>query len=277
MTEDGTARSGLSSQSISVGQQIYATGQTNLACPDTSNSTASLTLDATSGEVRLQPTTVWGTLNSGAAGSATLALQQIGRYAPGNFTFAGTGTSSSSDANPASYLINTGAVDESATPLNALLRADGFVTPFGSAPPDFTAASVATGASEPATLIVEWKGGTTAPFTSYGSSGLVVNLGNSSIDTAIIRTGPQALQLTSLPSSPTIVPGCPAGSCATGSEFAIGSAAKGISEFNGASGFLNDLTGTLNGSTAVFKLVAIGSYDSSSNTFYGQRIDVALE
>ena len=277
VTEDGTARSGLSSQSISVGQQIYATGQTNLACPNTSNSTASLTLDATSGEVRLQPTTLWGTLNSGAAGSATLALQQIGLYAPGNFTFSGTGISSANDANPASYLVNTGTVDESATPQNTLLRADGIVTPFGSAPPDFTAASVATGASEPATLIVEWKGGTTAPFSAYGNSGLVVNLGNSSIDTAIIRTGPQAVQLTSLPSSPSIVPGCQSGSCATSGEFAIGNATKGISEFNGASGFLNDLTSTLNGSTAVFKLVAIGSYDSSSNTFYSQRIDVALE
>lgn len=277
VTRDGTAVSGLSIQSISVGQRIYATGQANLTCPGTLSSTASLTLDATSGEVRLQPTTLWGTLVSGTTGSATLDLLQLGPYGPGQFTFAGTGITSGSDANPASYVVDTGTTDESATASGTLLKAGGIVSPFGSAPPDFTASAVTPGTSTPSTLIVEWTGGTTSPFTTYGISGLVVNLGNSSIGTAILRTGPQTTQLSSLPSSPTILPGCLSGTCTGNAEFAIGNAAKGISEFSSASAFISGLTSTLNGTNAVFKLVAIGSYDSSSNTFYTQRIDVALE
>jgi len=277
VTRDGTAASGLSAQSISVGQRIYATGQANITCAGKTGSTASLTLNATSGEVRLQPTTAWGTLVSGTTGSATVSLLQLGPYAASDFTFTGTGITSASDANPASYVIDTGTTDESGTASGTLLRADGIVTPFGSAPPDFTATSVTPGTSTPSSLIVEWSGGTASPFTTYGSSGLVVNLGNSGIKTAILRTGPQTTQLSSLPSSPTVLPGCQSGTCTGNAVYAIGNAANGISEFNGATAFLSDLSNTLNGSNKVFKLVAIGSYDSASNTFYTQRIDVALE
>lgn len=281
VTEDGTVASGLSSQSISVGQQVHVTGGGNVNCPDATNSTAALTLNATSGEVRLQPTTLWGTLGSGTTGSATLALQQLGVYAPGDFNFSGTGTVGANDANPASYVVDTGTVDESGTASGTLIQAQGLVTPFGSAPPDFTASSVmaTSPTSEPATLIVQWgtgSTGTTAPFSSYGTSGLVVNLGNSSIATAIIRTGPQVTQLSSLSASPTILPQCQS-ACSGSLEFAIGNVTNGVSEFGSASSFLGDLSSTLNGSTAVFKMVAIGTYDSSSNTFYAQRIDVALE
>lgn len=280
VTEDGAVASGLSIQSVSVGQQVHVTGAGSVTCPGTTNSTASLTLDATSGEVRLQPSTLWGTLSSGTVGSATLNLLQIGLYplSAYPFTFTGTGTASANDANPASYLVNTGTVDESATAAGTLMEVQGLVTPFGSAPPDFTASSVSavSAASQPATLIVEWSGGTTAPFTSYGNSGLVVNLGNSSIHTAILRTGPQTTQLSSLSASPTVLPQCQS-TCGGSLEFAIGNAAGGVSQFSSASGFLSDLSSTLNGSTSVFKLVATGTYDSTSNTFYGQRIDVALE
>ena len=278
VTEDGAIASGLSAQSISVGQQIYATGQGSVSCPLIStNSTASLTLNATSGEVRLKPTTLWGTLASGTSGSATLDLLQLGEHTPTDFNFTGTGVSRANDANPASYVVDTGTTDESATASGTLLEADGLVTPFGSAPPDFTASAVTPGTSQPSTLIVEWNGGTTSPFTAYGSSGLVVNLGNSSIDTDLIRTGPQSTQLSSLASSPTILPGCQSGTCTGNVEYSIGNAKNGIAEFGSASSFLSDLSSTLNGSNAVFKLIAIGSYDSSNNTLYAQRIDVALE
>ncbi len=278
VTEDGAIASGLSTQAISVGQEIYATGQGSVSCPlATTNSTASLTLNATSGEVRLKPTTLWGTLTSGTTGSATLDLLQLGTYRPSDFTFTGTGISGTDDANPASYVVDTGTVDESATASGTLLEAEGLVTPFGSAPPDFTASAVTPGTSKPSTLIVAWNGGTTSPFTTYGSSGLVVNLGNSSIENDLIRTGPQSTQLSSLPSSPIILPGCQSGACTGNVEFSIGNVKNGIAEFGSASSFLSDLSSTLNGSNAVLKLVAIGSYDSSNNTLYAQRIDVALK
>ena len=272
VTEDGTAASGLGIQSISVGQRVSVSGTGT-------TTTATImpnTLNATTGQVRLQPTTIWGTLVSGASGSATLDLQQIDLEAPSAFDFTGTGVTGSEDANPASYAVNTGTVDESGTTAGTLLSATGFVTPFGSAPPDFAASSMTPGSAGPTDLIVQWSGGTTAPFTSSGSSGLVVNLGNSSIQSAVMQTGPQTVQLSSLSASPTIAFGCAGGSCGN-AEFGIGNGSKGISVFDSSSSFLSDLANTLDGSTGITGLVAIGTYDPTSNTFYTQRIDIVTE
>ncbi|MGH8294529.1 MAG: hypothetical protein ACRETZ_03370 [Steroidobacteraceae bacterium] len=264
ITQDGTAASGdLSPQAISVGSQIDAVGL------GSTNSSGVLTLDATRGFVRLQSTPAWGTLVSGAAGSATVNLLSMGTIAipASGFNFAGTGTAAANDAVATSYTISTGGADESAVPVDTLLRADGFPTAFGSAPPDFDATAATPTASEPVDLIVEWNGGsgTTAPFTSNDSSSLVLNLANAT--TAEVVAGPQSTPLT----------GAPAITISAGNQFAIGNAANGISVFSTPSAFDSDIDSTLNGSTSVFRVVAIGSYDAASNTFTASRVDVALE
>jgi hypothetical protein len=271
VSEDGVAASGLTQQSVSVGQRITALGI------GTVSSSNALSFNASAGQIRLQPTDLWGTLGSGALGSATVNLLELGNYAPSSFNFSGTGLTASSDANPASYTVNTGSYDASTLSANTLLNATGIVTPFGSAPPDFTASTVANMSSGPSTLIVEWTSGTTAPFTSQGSSGVVVNLSNSSITSALMRTGPQTVQLSSLASSPTIIAGCSSGTCSGNSEYAVGNATSGVNVYDSPSSFLSGLASAVNGSNKVFKLVAIGTYDSASNTFYTQRMDVALE
>lgn len=264
VTQDGTvpaAGVSLSSQWISVGSQIDAVGL------GSTNSSNALTLDATSGGVRLQSTPVWGTLNSGAAGSATLTLLSMGPFPASSFNFAGTGTASANDAAAGAYVVNTGTIDESATPAGALLRADGFVTAFGSAPPDFDATAVTPGTAEPAYLVVEWNAGkgTTAPFTSEDSSSLVLNLANANIANVVV--GPQTTALT----------GAPAVNIANATEFAIGNAAGGVSVFTTPSAFASSLGSTLNGSTLVYRVVAIGSYAASTNTFTASRVDVPLD
>lgn len=259
VTQDGTVPASgvsLNSQSISIGSQIDALG----VGTTTSNA---LTLDATAGEVRLQSTPAWGTLNSGTASSATLTLLSMGPFAASSFNFAGTGTASGNDATASAYLVNT-TTDESATPASTLLRADGFPTPFGSAPPDFNATAVSPLGPASADLVVEWNGGTTAPFTS-DTAGLVLNLTNA--DLAEVVAGPQT---TSLTGTPTI-------DISKANEFAIGSVASGVSVFISSSSFLSDLNSTLNGSNKVYRVVAIGSYDASTNIFSAQRVDVPLE
>jgi hypothetical protein len=47
--------------------------------------------------------------------------------------------------------------------------------------------------------------------------------------------------------------------------------------FSTPSAFASELTSTLNGSTKVYRVVAIGSYDAATNTFTASRLDVALE
>ncbi len=271
VSQDGVAASGLSTQSVSVGQQVTALGVGSIS------SSNALSMNANPGQIRLQPTPLWGTLSSGASGSATVNLLELANNAPGAFNFAGTGVTSSEDANAASYTLNTGTFDASTLSASTLINAVGIVAPFGAAPPDFTTSAVTNMTTGPSTLIVEWTSGTTAPFSSAGNSGIVVNLGNTSITSAILRTGPQTVQLSSLSGSPTIIAGCASGTCSGNSEYAIGNATNGVNVYGGASSFISGLSSTINGTNQVFKLVAIGTYDSSTNTFYTQRMDVALE
>jgi hypothetical protein len=271
VSQDGVDATSLTTQSVSVGQQITALGIGSIS------SSNALSMNANPGQIRLQPTSLWGTLNSGASGSATVNLLELANDGPSAFSFAGTGITSSTDANAANYTLNTGSFDASTLSAGTLVNAIGIVAPFGAAPPDFTTNAVTNMASGPSTLIVEWTSGTTAPFTSAGNSGIVVNLGNTGITSAILRTGPQIVQLSSLSASPTIIAGCASGTCTGNSEYAVGNATSGVNVYDGASSFISGLSSAINGTNKVFKLVAIGTYDSGTNTFYTQRMDVALE
>jgi hypothetical protein len=281
VSEDGVAASGLSTQSISVGQRIKVSGQSNFN-PTISVATS---LDATGtlpgappGTVRLQPTPVWGTLNSAVAGSMSLNVLSIGDFQPSALSFTGTGTTSANDAVPTSYAVSTPGIDESATAAGTLLQAYGLVTPFGSAPPDFTAGSVTAGTATPQTLVVEWEnGGAAHPFVSATSAGLVVDLTNANLSSTIryIATGPTQTDLTTLPASPTI-----AFASGTPLTLAVGPTAVNsvptIGVFNSASGFATALTSALNGTNLVYRLACVGQYDSASNTFTATQVVVNL-
>ena len=265
---------------FSVGTQVDAIGV------GSQNSSGALTLDATNGLIRLQSTPVWGTLTSGANGSATLNVLSMGNTGlpASDFNFAGTGTSSATDAAAASYAVGTTAAsatapsigpDLSAVPAGTLLRMDGSPTSFGAAPPDFNATAVTPGASEPADLIVEWSGsGATAPFTSQDSTSLALNL--TGTDLAEVVIGPQSDCSGTATAACIPLTGTPAITISGATQFAIGNS-SGISMFTTSSAFATDLGTTLNGSTAVYRVVAIGTYDSASNTFTATRVDVALE
>ncbi|HWZ63857.1 MAG TPA: DUF4382 domain-containing protein [Steroidobacteraceae bacterium] len=270
VSEDGVAASGLSIQSISVGQLINVAGQAAYDSTDTIVES----LDATAGLLRLQSTPVWGTLASGAAGSMALDVLSFGDYQPSVFNFAGTGPTAADDANPASYLVNTGATNMSTTPVGTLLEANGIVTPFGAAPPDFTATSVVAGSTTPQQLVVEWEdGGDVGPFTSYSTAGIVVNLADAKVSSTVryIATGPVKTDLKTLPASPaiTFASGAPL-------TLAIGNNAA-ISVFNSASGFITSLKTTLNGTNAVYRLVCVGQYSSTTNTFTATQVAVNLQ
>jgi len=280
VTQDGAAASGLSTQSISVGQLISVSGQGTL---DTTFTLTSMDATGTAtgappGQVRLQPTPVWGTLNSAVAGSMSLSVLSIGGFEPSALTFTGTGTDSANDAVPATYVVNTLGIDESATPAGTVVRADGIVTPFGSAPPDFTATSVALGTATAQTLVVEWEnGGAASPFSSASSAGLVVDLGNANLSSTVryIATGPRKTDLTTLPASPTIA------FAATGPlALAVGNVTVNsvptIQVFESASAFATALASALNGTNKVARLACVGQYDPATNTFTATQVVVNL-
>jgi hypothetical protein len=266
--EDGSATPGLTIANVSVGQQITVAGQ-----PSVNSAGALLGVDASGGLLRLQPTTLWGTLNA----DSTLDQLSLGRFAPSALSFAGTGTTGH-DATPGAYVVDTSAVPAGpALMTGELLEVRGGVTPFGTAPPDFTARAITPGPSSLQTLVVDWTGGGSAtPFTSSSSAGLVVNLADVKLGTThAIRTGPASLDLKGLPASPLITT---TGADQSNLQLAIGSATlvKGISVYNSAGAFASAVSSTFNGSNKIFRLVAYGQYDSASNTFVAARINVAL-
>jgi uncharacterized protein DUF4382 len=265
VSEDGALLSGLSPQSVSVGQLINVSGQ------GSSDASGNVTLDATSGQVRLAQTPIWGTLNSAAAGSMSLDLLSLGQFEPTVFNFAGTGAAAANDAVPTSYAVNTGALDESGVAGGTLLETFGIVSPFGSAPPDFTATAVTPGSATTQELVVEWEnGGSANPFSSASSSGLVVNLSDPNLSSTIryISIGPTRQDLTTLPASPTIV-----FASGTPLTLALGNAVA-LKVFNSAGSFAASLASTLNGSNLVYRLVCVGQYASATNTFTASQVDV---
>lgn len=281
VSEDGVVANGLSPQSISVGQLITVSGQGTIDTTSgllTSLDATGQATNAPKGQVRLLPTPLWGTLNSAASGSMSLSVLSLGNFAPSALNFTGTGTASANDAVATSYAVSTPGIDESATPAATLLHAVGLVAPFGSAPPDFTASAVTPGTSVPQTLIVEWEnGGAKSPFSSAGSSGLVVDLTNANLSSTIryIATGPVRTDLTTLPASPTIVfaSGTPL-TLAVGTQMSTTTAT--ISVFNSVSEFTTSLASSLNGTNLAYRLVCVGLYSSATNTFTATQVAVNL-
>jgi hypothetical protein len=257
-------------QSISIGQQVFIEG---LSTSTDSTSGITTAVDASAGLVRLTATPLWGTLVAAQAASATVNLLWLGGIEPSGLTFTGTGSASGADADPTAYAIDTGSVDLSAQPAGTLFRFDGLVTPYGSAPPDFTATAGRAGSATDQVLAIEWTGnGTAAPFLSTGSSGLVVNINNAALGAAhYIQTGPSLIDLKNPVVTPTIVPD----PSITG-QFAIGNpvTSTGILMFNSFASYLTQLGTTLNGTNTILKLTATGKWDAATNTFTAYRINM---
>jgi hypothetical protein len=268
--KDGFAVPGLSPQSVSVGQRVDVGGVSSIS------SSNYLTLDATAGQVLLANTRAWGVLSSATPNSLTMDVLTLANYTPGGFDFSGTATGGGA-VSPATYPVSTGTIDESGTAAGTLLAVDGFVTPFGSAPPAFDATTITPGSATQQALVVEWvNGGATAPFTSISATGIVVNLANADLGLVhSITTGPQTLDLKSLPASPLITTTGATGTLLLG----VGSLSltTGVTVYNSASTFATALSATFNGTNKIFRLVAIGQYNSASNTFVASHIDVSLQ
>jgi hypothetical protein len=227
--------------------------------------------------VLLANTRAWGVLSSATPNNLTMDLLTLANYTPSGFDFSGTATGGGA-VSPATYPVNTGTIDESGTAAGTLLAVDGFVTPFGSAPPAFDATTITPGSATEQALVVEWvNGGASAPFIPpISAKGIVVDLANPDLGLVhSITTGPQTLDLKSLPASPLITTTGATGSLLLG----VGSLSltTGVSVYNSASAFATALSATFNGTNKIFRLVAVGQYNSASNTFVASHIDVSLQ
>lgn len=123
---------------ISVGSLIDAFGTAS------KDSSGRITLDATAGRVRLDFTRIQGALDGSASGNITLNLHSIDRRPISLFNFSGTGSAVGANTDPTKYVVATGALDLSQFSTGQALLGIGFVSPFGKAPPDFNAVTLAS-------------------------------------------------------------------------------------------------------------------------------------
>jgi hypothetical protein len=277
--DDNTTLKGLDYNSVSVGQHIIARGVYTLPASGVT------TIDATGtvtnkGSVRLVSTHLWGPLVSSASGSTVMNLQTIDNWPVSIYNFTGNGAGAVA---PASYAVNTGSL---AIPTGVVagnpLWIDGVTTPFGSAPPDFTAFAINPELSVPARLQVDWKsGGTTAPFATLTNTGLTIDVNNANYSSGVIRIGSESIDLKTM--NPQIVPATPIGDAGLPAKFrpsfAIGNLTStanttAVAVYSSFSSFVTQLPLSIVAATPALRFVAAGVYNRGSNTFTASSIDV---
>ena len=203
VTKDGERGDNLGTDVISVGQSIHAFGAASAA-----DSAERVTLDATSGRVRLHLTHLSGIVTAAAAGELTLDLLAIDRHRPAAFDFTGTGASAATDADPRNYEVAADNLRPDSLAEGSLARVFGFVSPFGTAPPDFTGRTLVGFEEVLALLTIGWgEGGTSAPFSSMNPTGLVIDVSNAAIGARHhILIGPRLIDIRTLATPVRLVP-----------------------------------------------------------------------
>jgi hypothetical protein len=270
VTEDGQTGS-FSITDISVGQHLQVFGTFG------TDASGHRTLDASSGSARLMVTPLWGEFVSSTTNTITVMLQSLGGRPPSAFNFAGTGTSAANDANASAYQVKV----PPGLPVPALKPGTpipffGFVTPFGTAPPDFTALVPAELLPPNALLLLAWAPpGVASPFEAPLSADHVI-IAQSTLQGAqahLLRIGPEQLDPAAVASGLSFVPSTSASSL----TFAIvHSDTRTIDTFTSFSDFVTALNNDLVGMTVVRAIAAEGSYDQTSGVLTVRRMIVAL-
>jgi hypothetical protein len=315
VTADDTTTTGLNYNSIGVGQHIEARGLWN------GELTTGVALSATgakaenTGSVRLLDTQVYGSLTSTATGSLTMNVADINGWPASIYSFAGNGTSTTADPVASAFVVNTGSLSlPTGLVAGAPTYVNGLVTPFGSAPPDFTATAVNSQTSvqvaggsltaagtqscglgsqvcEPATLRVlyNYAAGTAAPFAALSATGFTLDLTNTELVSALVRIGPQVTDLRSLSTNLTLVPTSLPNTSTFGPQYSVGNPVTStttaantatqttaLHTYSNFSSFVTEYNSLVSSTNVVLQIAARGVYDSTTNTFTATELNVVL-
>ena len=244
---------------ISVGQRLELLG----TITDTGGV---LTMDVTT-KARMLLTFLSGNAVSVNGSELTLNLQHIEGLAPATYNFAGTGVSGADDADPTNYQINTGTLNLTGIQIGDPVRVRGFVTPFGTAPADFTADTIVGLANVPAMMVVQWPIAKAAPFVSSSDSGVVVDV-TGSILHRVQRYG----VMTDLSGqTPTLQP-----ESGGSGLFAI-QGGGAIQLYTTFSAFDTALNSRLAAGGKMKRLTALGRYDDTTTTMTARAVSVVMK
>jgi hypothetical protein len=321
--DDNPLLTKLDPSSIAVGDHITARGIYTLSSTGSCGDAVfgeDVYLDSTgttaqnTGSVRLQTNEAFGTLVSSATGSVVMDLTSIDNWPAATYNFAGNGTTTPV---PAAFSVNTnGLTLPAGTAPGAPIWVSGYASYFGTAPPDYLSFSlnnelsvqtaggqlgggvpttpgsgicgVGSQVCDPAVLSVQWtNAGTTTPFTNFSDQSFVIDLSNAALLSATIQIGPESIAMSSLPSSPVIVPTSNAttetfaprysyGNPVTSATTETVTSTTELYAWSAFSSFVTGVNATLSTADPAVQLVARGVYDRATNTFTATAIDFAL-
>jgi len=268
--KDGDRVSDLSIDAISIGQRVTIRG--NQPTPTDNALAPQILFDATEGAVRMHLTHLSGIVNTVNPGQTDVTLHAIDRRRVQVFDFTGTGVSADMDADPENYEVATGNLTLANFSEGKPIVAKGFPSAFGMAPPDFTGRTIIDYTDVRSALGVGWGAqGTTAPYLSLGSDGLLLDNQNPDIDVRhYIKQGPVLIDLTALDSDTLIAPR------ETGRKLFYIKSRDSLRLYSDFDDFVTDLSGSLDGATAARSMHARGLYDADSNIFTAYKIGVYL-
>jgi hypothetical protein len=269
VTRAGQGGGALDAGVISVGQRIQVFGDVSR------DGLGALTMDATSGLVRMNYTRLAGSVASAGSGTLTLDLQSIGGLRPSMFNFGGTGLTPEQDADPDAYeVVVASGVDTAGLEPGSWTGLFGIVSPFGTAPPDFNAVTLIDYAATRATLGVQWvPDGAAAPFSAISAAGLVFDAASMPAPTGGIRLGGLSINLAALDAGLTLAP-------ETGNPqqlYAIAHRSSGeIDNFSDFGEFALALDAALDGQVTLHKLVVTGTFDAAADSFHARQVLLVL-
>jgi hypothetical protein len=187
-----------SGSDISVGQRVTILGDMT----DDSNMDAS----GSEGLVRMRYSDIRGSVVS--VSPLEVALQDYNRRNVDNYDFSGTGIDAANDADPAQYQVDSGNLPLDGLELNGPVKLRGFPTPFGSAPLDFSAKTLADVSQVHSNITVLYGTGNEGAedaIASLDDSGLLLDLTSATRRHHLSQAG-VITDLNSLASMPLIQP-----------------------------------------------------------------------
>ncbi len=230
----------------------------------------SASLDASNGRVVLQVNEVAGRVV--AIEPLSIDLDYVNGLRPALFNFAGTGTSAATDADADAYEVDTTGLGLAGLEVGGLVRVRGLMTAFGSAAPDFDAASLIdvqrelTGAG----FVASWRsaGGTATPFTTIGTAGITLDLSDGSSELhlrGVRRHGTDAMVASIVPSA------------SGNGVFALHVRGAGdLTLYRTFAAFTDALQLQLDGTRLMRRLSVTGHYNAADGTLTAERMTAEL-
>lgn len=249
----------LDTGAISVGQRISAFG-------DATSSDVNPDLDARAGRVRLHPTHLSGFVVNKTPTEVRVDLVAIDGRNPAFFDFNGT------NSDPADYRVDAGDLDLADFDADDPMRAFGFVTPFGDAPPDFEASTLVALPELRALLGLGWGAtGTNLPFSSQGQTGFTVDATNPNLGARhFLSVGPERTELAQL-GAPLRVEPPDSGT----TLYAIAREGQ-VEQFNAYGDWMTRVADLLRGNWRMSSLTARGTFDEDTTTMTADYISTTF-